>query len=54
MNCRATQLETDERPSLHWCRYRECRNCPEYLLSDADRVNLVSRLNCSSEHVRRP
>ena len=53
MNCKGTQLETDERESLTWCQYRECRNCPEHLRDLEDYINLVSRLNSSSERVRR-
>jgi hypothetical protein len=53
MNCRGTQLETDERESLMWCQYRECRHCPEHLRDVEDLINLVSRLNTSSERVRR-
>lgn len=53
MNCRGTQLESDTRPSLKWCQYRECRHCPEHLRDVEDYVNLVSRLNTSSERVHR-
>ncbi len=53
MNCRGTQLESDERPSLNWCRYRECRACPQYLRTNDDLVNLRSSLNYSSDRVRR-
>lgn len=53
MNCRGTQLEHGDRPSLGWCRYRECRNCPEHLRNGDDLFNLLSRLNTSSERVRR-
>ena len=53
MNCRGTQLETGERASLDWCRYRECKNCPEHLRNVEDLINLVSRLNSSSDRVHR-
>ena len=53
MSCRATQLESGERKSFHWCQRRECRNCPEHLLNDGERINLINRLNLSSDRVRR-
>ena len=53
MNCHGTQLESGERSSFDFCQRRECRNCPEYLRSDEERINLVSRLNLSSDRVRR-
>jgi hypothetical protein len=53
MSCRGTQLESERRPSLKWCLYRECGKCPEHLRDTEDYVNLVSRLNTTSERVRR-
>jgi len=48
MNCRGVQLETESRPSLEWCRYRECRNCPEHLRNAEDLLNLANRLNTNT------
>jgi hypothetical protein len=53
MSCRGTQLESNERPSLQLCLRRECRNCPEHLPNPVDYINLVTRLNLSSDRVRR-
>jgi hypothetical protein len=54
MSCRGTQLESGERKSFHLCQRRECRNCPDHLRNDEERITLISRLNLSSERVRRP
>lgn len=53
MNCKGTQIESNDRPSLGWCQYRECRKCPEHLRDVEDLINLVSRLNTTSERVNR-
>jgi hypothetical protein len=53
MSCRGTQLESGYRPSLKLCQYRECRRCPSHLRNEEDFINLVSRLNVSSDRVAR-
>lgn len=44
-HCFGTIAEKDQRPTLDWCTMRECKHCPDHLESNADLINLKSRLN---------
>ena len=48
--CFGRQMETDDRPTLKWCTYRECAvpketGCPMYIDSESDLIALKNRLN---------
>jgi hypothetical protein len=44
-HCIGAFLEKDERPTLHFCTYRECKACPDHLKDSQELINLTTKLN---------
>ena len=44
-HCIGVQFEKNERPSLRWCKYEECKNCTDHFESNDKFVAFVNALN---------
>lgn len=45
MHCYGIMVEKDQRPSLDWCTYDECKACTDYIGSAEQLVQIKTRLN---------